>query len=252
MSASTYATEQALMNRLLATQTPLGRWKLRAYWRLKRTAWAIVVGGTQFMKRSLDLVVSIIVILLSSPVLLLIALLVKLDGGPIFFRQTRVGHLGREFGMLKFRSMCVDAEAKLAALLAQNEKGQGVTFKMKNDPRITRIGRFIRKTSLDEMPQLFNVLLGDMSLVGPRPPVPREVALYSMSDRRRFLVKPGLTCLWQVGERNGGLFEIGDRNAIDFTEQVSLDVRYIENQSIWRDLWLLAKTVPAVLLGKGM
>lgn len=241
-----------IARRLLDSQSRWGRMKLDSYVRLKRLAWLGVVRGALFTKRMLDIVVSLIALAFWSPLLLFIALLIKLDGGPIFFRQQRVGMLGREFGMLKFRSMCVDAEARLQQLLAQNEKTQGITFKMKNDPRITRIGRFIRKTSLDEMPQLFNVLLGDMSLVGPRPALPREVALYSMEDRRRLLVKPGLTCLWQVGERNGGLFEIGDRNAIDFTEQVSLDVRYIESQSVWRDLWLLAKTVPAVLLGKGM
>jgi lipopolysaccharide/colanic/teichoic acid biosynthesis glycosyltransferase len=146
----------------------------------------------------------------------------------------------------------VDAEARLKELLAKNEKASGVTFKMKDDPRITKVGRFIRKSSLDELPQFWNVLKGEMSLVGPRPPVPREVALYSQADRRRFLVKPGITCLWQVGEREGRLFEIGDRNQIDFPEQVALDVRYIESQSVWRDLWILAKTVPAILFGKGM
>jgi len=189
---------------------------------------------------------------LLSPFFLLLALLVKLDGGPVFFRQTRVGLNGRTFRMLKFRSMCVDAEARLQGLLGQNEKASGITFKMKDDPRITRIGKLLRKSSLDELPQLWNVLRGDMSLVGPRPPVLREVALYSQADRRRLLVKPGITGLWQVGERDGGLFEIGDRNSIDFPEQVSLDVRYIESQSIGKDLWLLAKTVPAILFGKGM
>lgn len=154
--------------------------------------------------------------------------------------------------MLKFRSMCVDAEAKLAELLAKNEKAQGITFKMKDDPRVTPIGRFIRKTSLDELPQFINVLRGDMSIVGPRPPLPREVALYSSSDRRRLHARPGITCLWQVGERQGGVWEIGDRNAIDFEEQVSLDVRYIESQSVLRDIWILLKTVPAIVLGKGM
>ena len=179
-------------------------------------------------------------------------ILVKLDGGPIFFKQTRVGLMGREFKMLKYRSMVVDAEARLKDLLAKNEKAAGVTFKMKDDPRITRIGRFIRKSSLDELPQFLNVLKGEMSLVGPRPPIPREVALYSQADRRRLLTKPGITCLWQVGERQGRVFEIGDRNSIDFPEQVDLDVRYIESQSIWKDLWILAKTVPAILFGKGM
>lgn len=244
--------QNRIATRLLAAQTPWGRLKLGAYVRARRLTWIMVMRGTLAVKRVLDITVSLITLVFWSPLLLLIAVLVKLDGGPIFFRQTRVGLLGREFGMLKFRSMCVNAEARLQELLAQNEKSQGVTFKMKNDPRITRIGRFIRKTSLDEMPQLINVLRGEMSLVGPRPALPREVAQYSVEDRRRLFAKPGLTCLWQVGERHGGVFEVGDRNTIDFTEQVSLDVRYIESHSVWRDLWLLAKTVPAVLLGKGM
>jgi lipopolysaccharide/colanic/teichoic acid biosynthesis glycosyltransferase len=170
----------------------------------------------------------------------------------VFFRQTRIGLMGREFKMLKYRSMCVDAEARLKDLLAKNEKASGITFKMKDDPRITKIGRILRKTSLDELPQFLNVLRGEMALVGPRPAVPREVALYTQADRRRLLAKPGITCLWQVGEREGRTFEIGDRNSIDFPEQVALDVRYIESRSVIRDLWILAKTVPAILFGKGM
>ena len=122
---------------------------------------------------------------------------------------------------------------------------------MKNDPRITPIGRFIRKSSIDELPQMINVLKGEMSLVGPRPPLPREVALYSPEDRRRLLITPGITCLWQIGEREGGLLEVGDRNSIGFSEQVSLDVRYIESQSVLKDLLILIKTVPAILFGKG-
>ena len=186
-----------------------------------------------------------------SPVFAGIAIAVKMDGGPIFFRQTRYGLHGREFKMLKFRSMCVDAEAKLKDLLALNEKKEGITFKIKDDPRITKIGRILRKSSLDELPQFWNVLKGEMSLVGPRPPVKREVELYEQRHRDRLYVKPGITCLWQVGERKGGWTEIGDRNAIDFEEQVDLDVRYIESQSFWKDIWLLLKTVPAILFGKG-
>jgi lipopolysaccharide/colanic/teichoic acid biosynthesis glycosyltransferase len=244
-------TEQS-MERLLTAQRPWGRALLNLGVGLRRLGWLTVINATFFLKRALDLLVSLSALVLFAPVFLLLALLIKLDGGPVLFRQTRVGLNGREFKMLKFRSMCVDAEAKLKDLLAQNEKASGVTFKMKDDPRITRIGKLLRKSSLDELPQFWNVLRGDMSLVGPRPPVSREVALYSLADRRRLLVKPGITCLWQVGERRGGLFEIGDRNAIDFPEQVSLDVRYIESQSVGKDLWLLAKTVPAILFGKGM
>lgn len=240
------------MARLLAAQTPWGRFRLDAYVRAKRLLWLAVVNSTLGLKRLLDIVASLLALILLSPVFLGIALLVRRDGGPVFFRQTRIGLNGREFKMIKYRSMCVDAEAKLKDLLAQNEKASGITFKMKDDPRITPVGRLLRKTSLDELPQFLNVLRGEMSLVGPRPPVPREVALYSQADRRRLQVKPGITCLWQVGERQGRLFEIGDRNTIDFPEQVSLDVRYIESQSFFKDLWLLAKTVPAILFGKGM
>jgi lipopolysaccharide/colanic/teichoic acid biosynthesis glycosyltransferase len=243
---------ERLMARLLAAQTPWGRARLNAYVRWKRFSWQSVVNSALVFKRVTDLAVSVLALVLLSPVFCVIAALVKLDGGPVFFRQTRIGLMGREFKMLKFRSMCVDAEAKLKDLLAHNEKAAGVTFKMKNDPRITRVGRLLRKSSLDELPQFWNVLRGEMSLVGPRPPLPREVALYTQADRRRLLVKPGITCLWQVGERHGGLLEIGDRNAIDFPEQVSLDIRYIESQSFWGDVLILAKTVPAILFGKGI
>lgn len=236
---------------MLAAQTPWGRARLNLYVKWKRLAWNGVTGFAYLVKRVFDLLVSLAACVLLLPVFLFIALAVKLDGGPVFFRQTRYGLHGREFKMLKFRSMCVDAEAKLAGLLALNEKREGVTFKMKDDPRITRIGKVLRKTSLDELPQFWNVLKGEMSIVGPRPPVRREVELYEQRHRRRFNVKPGITCLWQVGEREGGMFEIGDRNAIDFEEQVDLDVRYIESQSFWKDAWLLLKTVPAILFGKG-
>ena len=240
-----------LLRHVMLSQSRLGRLRQRWRARLLRLVWLCAVRGALVLKRGIDITVSLSALILLSPLLILVALLIRLDGGPVFFKQCRVGLLGSHFGMFKFRSMCVDAEARLAALLAQNEKAGGVTFKMKNDPRITWIGRFIRKTSIDELPQILNILRGEMSLVGPRPPVPREVALYTQEDRRRLLVKPGLTCLWQVGERRGGLFEVGDRNQIDFPEQVSLDVRYIEQQSLWRDLWIIVKTVPAVLLGKG-
>lgn len=240
------------VHRLLAAQTPFGRTRLHARTAWKRLCWRGIIHATQAIKRALDIIGSLVALILLAPVFVLIAVIIRLDGGPAFFRQIRIGRNGREFRMLKFRTMCLDAEAQLTSLLASNEKSSGVTFKMKNDPRITPVGRVLRKSSLDELPQFWNVLLGDMSLVGPRPPVGREVALYSQSDRRRLVVKPGITGLWQVGERRGGLFEIGDRNAIDFPEQVDLDVRYIEHQSIGKDLWLLAKTVPAMVFGKGM
>lgn len=238
------------LRRLTSAQTRLGRLRLSLTMTLRRISWLAVVRGADFVKRVLDIGLAIICLILAAPIMITIAVLVKLDGGPVFFRQTRVGRLGRTFGMWKFRSMCVDAEAKLKDLLAKNEKSQGVTFKLQNDPRVTRIGRIIRGASIDELPQFFNVLAGDMSIVGPRPPLPREVALYSQDDRRRLLVKPGITCLWQIGEREGRAFEIGDRNAIDFDEQVQLDVRYIEHQSALKDLMIMLKTLPAMLLGK--
>lgn len=240
-----------MADRIVSMGSPWRRSRLRFYMGWKRVAWRLTVGSSRLLKRALDVTVAGLMLLTLSPVLLVVGFLVKRDGGPVFFRQIRVGHGGMEFGMLKFRSMVVNAEAKLKELMALNEKQDGVTFKMKNDPRITPVGRFIRRTSIDELPQLINVLRGEMSLVGPRPPLPREVALYSPEDRRRLLATPGLTCLWQVGEREGKLFEIGDRNQIEFPEQVELDVRYIESQSVAKDLLILLKTVPAVLLGKG-
>jgi len=137
--------------------------------------------------------------------------------------------------------MCLDAEQKLKELLAKNQHQEGVTFKLKDDPRITRIGKWLRKFSLDELPQLYNVFVGDMSLVGPRPPVPREVAKYSPQHRRRLAIKPGLTCIWQIS----------GRSEIDFSGQVLLDVAYIETQSFLTDLQILFKTIPAVISGKG-
>lgn len=230
-------------------QNPIGRWWLDVSMRWTRVRWRFSGASSRVIKRLLDVAVATVVLVAFSPLIALIALLVKLDGGPVLFCQRRVGFAGREFGMLKFRSMVVDAERRLAEVMAMNEKASGITFKMKNDPRVTRIGRFLRKSSLDELPQLWNVLRGEMSLVGPRPALPREVAQYSLTDRRRLFARPGLTCLWQVGERNGGVLEIGNRNSIDFPEQVQLDVRYIEEQSFGRDLLVLIKTIPAVLFG---
>lgn len=237
--------------RMLTASTPFGRARLRCYMSWKRLAWRWTIGCTALVKRAIDIAASGTLLLVLSPVMIVTALLVRRDGGTIFFKQKRVGYRGQEFGMLKFRSMCVDAEAKLKELLDQNEKSDGITFKMRNDPRITPVGRFIRKTSIDELPQMINVLRGEMSLVGPRPPLPREVALYSPEDRRRLLAVPGITCLWQIGEREGGFLEVSDRNQIEFPEQVSLDVRYIESQSVLKDLLILFKTVPAVMMGKG-
>lgn len=208
----------------------------------KKYLWKIVAGGSNCFKRGLDITGSLCALLCFSPILLAVAIAIKLeDRGPVLFWQTRVGQWGREFPFPKFRSMVVNAEQLKSGLMARNDHENGITFKMKRDPRVTRIGRITRKLSLDELPQLFCVLGGEMSLVGPRPPLPREVAQYSLRDRRRLDVKPGLTCIWQVSGR-------GD---IPFDRQVQLDVQYIESQSVWLDLLLLLKTAPAILFGKG-
>lgn len=222
--------------------TPHGRLWLRLQAELEYLVWRWLLASGRVTKRGLDIVLSATALLFLTPLFMLIALLIKIeDRGPAFFIQTRVGQFGREFRMFKFRSMCRNAEQRLKELLAKNQHAQGVTFKLKKDPRITRVGRWLRKFSLDELPQFINVLIGDMSLVGPRPPVPREVALYSQSDRRRLAVKPGITCLWQVS----------GRAEIDFSGQVQLDVQYIESQRTSTDLRILVKTVPAVISGRG-
>ncbi len=222
--------------------TRRGRALLHTRLWLKSAVWRGVIATSLLIKRGLDILAGTAGLLALSPLLLTVIALIKLeDRGPVFFRQTRVGLRGRLFGMWKFRSMVMNADKLKDTLLAQNEMQGGVTFKMKNDPRITRIGKWLRKFSIDEMPQFYNVLQGDMSLVGPRPPVPREVQEYTVEDRQRLLAKPGLTCFWQVG----------GRSEIDFHGQVRLDVEYIKSQSVWLDLKLLFKTVPAVVLGKG-
>jgi len=231
-----------LLRRYALAQTTWGRFQLRLHVELQRLRAHWAGYGSEALKRLFDIVVSLAALIGCSPLLGLIALAVWVeDGGPIFFAQTRVGQFGRHFKMYKIRSMCLDAEERLKGLLARNQHQEGVTFKIKDDPRITRVGKWLRKYSFDELPQLFNVLKGDMSLVGPRPPVPREVAKYTLADRRRLATKPGITCLWQIS----------GRSEIDFSGQVQLDVSYIESQSFWRDLAILARTVPAVLSGKG-
>lgn len=192
-------------------------------------------------KRLFDMVASALALWLLAPLLLGVALAIKLTSrGPVFFRQERVGLHGRHFNMLKFRSMVTNAEELKEKLAALNEQ-TGPVFKMKNDPRITRIGRFIRKYSIDELPQLINVLRGDMSVVGPRPAVPKEVAQYQPWQRRRLSVRPGLTCIWQVS----------GRNQISFEEWMYLDMRYIDHWSLAEDISLILKTLPVVVTGRG-
>jgi len=231
-----------LLRRCAMAKNPLMRcwFTLHVHQQRLRGQW--MERGANVTKRALDIIGAGLLLLAAAPLFALIAVLIKLeDNGPIFFTQTRVGQDGREFKMFKLRSMCCDAEKRLAEVLAKNHHKDGVTFKSKSDPRITKVGKWLRKLSLDELPQLYNVFVGDMSLVGPRPPLPREVAKYTPADRRRLAVKPGITCIWQIS----------GRAEIDFSGQVRLDVDYIEQQNLWTDLSILSKTLPAVISGKG-
>ncbi|NTU93329.1 MAG: sugar transferase [Chlorobiaceae bacterium] len=209
---------------------------------LKVSLWEFTVAVSYILKRLLDITVSISAIIALSPLFILTAIAIWIENpGPLLFVQARVGRNGRHFKFYKFRSMVVNAEQIKKELEAQNESAAGVIFKMKKDPRITRVGSVIRKFSIDELPQLFNVLIGDMSLVGPRPPIPSEVAQYTLEQRKRLHVIPGITCLWQVSGRSD----------IPFTDQVRLDLQYIQSSSFLNDIRLLFKTIPAVLSGKG-
>jgi exopolysaccharide biosynthesis polyprenyl glycosylphosphotransferase len=194
------------------------------------------------MKRLIDLSVGLTALVALSPVFVIVALMILIETGrPVLFRQKRLGLGGREFTVYKFRSMSQDAEERLPEIYDNNEDKDGVIFKWRRDPRITRVGRFLRRTSLDELPQLFNVLLGDMSLVGPRPPLGSEVEKYEEWHLRRLSVKPGMTGLWQVS----------GRSTLSFSQMVQLDVRYVQTWSVWSDVALLARTPVAVLLTRG-
>jgi exopolysaccharide biosynthesis polyprenyl glycosylphosphotransferase len=198
-------------------------------------------GGQRVAKRLFDVLVSGVLIVFTAPLMAMLAVLIKLDSrGPVLFKQERVGIEGAHFRMLKFRSMAVDAEQRLAELADRNE-GSGLLFKIKNDPRVTRAGGFLRKYSLDELPQLFNIFAGSMSLVGPRPPLPREVEAYEHDVRRRLLVKPGLTGLWQVSGRSN----------LSWQDSVRLDLYYVENWSLAGDLVIILRTVRAVFHSTG-
>jgi lipopolysaccharide/colanic/teichoic acid biosynthesis glycosyltransferase len=229
---------EELMQRLSERNIKRRRWH---YYR-KMIMWDVMLGFSLGLKRLLDILGSLAGIILLSPVFIFTALAIVVENpGPVFYSQTRVGHNGREFPFFKFRSMVVGADKMKDQLLEQNESGAGVIFKMKKDPRITRVGSFIRRFSIDELPQLLNVLKGDMSLVGPRPPIPREVAEYTLEDRKRLHIKPGITCIWQVSGRSD----------IPFDQQVELDKQYILSKSLFTDIKILVLTVPAVLTGKG-
>lgn len=203
--------------------------------------WSIQLHLIQRLKRVLDLLLAVLAFILLAPLMIITALAIRLESpGPIIFRQTRVGKWGKPFTCYKFRSMCIDAEARKQALIEQNEV-DGPIFKMQADPRVTRVGRVIRKLSIDELPQLFNVFKGDMSLVGPRPPVPQEVNQYQFDHLRRLDATPGLT----------GLQQVSGRSDLSFERWVELDLQYIAQQSLRKDLEILLKTIPAVIFGRG-
>lgn len=194
-----------------------------------------------FMKRAMDIVCSGLAIIVLSPILFIVAVAIKMESkGPVVFCQKRIGKDGKEFYMYKFRSMCVNAEDILKKLEEKNE-ADGPVFKMKDDPRVTKVGKFIRKYSIDELMQLFNILKGDMSIVGPRPALPNEVEEYDDFAKNRLKVKPGLTCYWQVMGRSD----------IGFDEWMQLDVKYIKEMNFWLDIKLIFMTIPAVFKGDG-
>ena len=197
--------------------------------------------GYRVTKRAFDLIVGSGILLLLLPVIPLVALMIRFDSeGPVFYRQQRIGMGGRPFRFYKFRSMRADSDRLRAELEARNEL-KGPVFKMKNDPRVTAVGQFLRRSSLDEIPQIFNVLKGDMSIVGPRPALPGEVARYEAWHRRRLDVKPGITCLWQVA----------GRSQVDFEEWMRLDIEYMSRRSLRTDVAIFLKTIPAVIARRG-
>jgi lipopolysaccharide/colanic/teichoic acid biosynthesis glycosyltransferase len=196
----------------------------------------------ELIKRLIDLLLSGFALAVLTPLLIVVGILIKKDSkGPVFFVQTRIGKDGKEFKMFKFRTMIENAESFQESLKTFNERiGDGPVFKMTNDPRVTKIGNFLRKHAIDELPQLFNILFGHMSIVGPRPPVPKEVAKYQSWHLKRFQIKPGLTCYWQAQ----------NDKSISFDDWVRSDLKYIEERSLWLDMKLILKTIPVVLFGQ--
>lgn len=233
--------EEYLLKRLSQKYSEGSLWDRLLHARKKYT-WLLFIRVLKVLKRLFDIFISAIAICLLIPVFFLIALAIKLDDrGPVFYISYRVGKSGRLFWFPKFRSMACYADMIKHHLSNENIHSENKTFKIKNDPRISRVGAFLRRTSLDELPQLFCVLIGTMSLVGPRPPLPEEVEKYTIIDRKRLLIKPGLTGLWQVGGRAD----------LPFSKQLQLDLEYIESQSLWLDIKILLRTIPAVLFGRG-
>jgi lipopolysaccharide/colanic/teichoic acid biosynthesis glycosyltransferase len=242
MNDAVYAARAALFEELQwpTSRADVRRLRRQQYRKLRQ--WEFSLQTLFVIKRICDVSLSGLGLLLLSPVFLAVMAAIMIeDGWPVFYAQQRVGLNGRLFPFYKFRSMVRNADKMKDQLLANNESNDGVIFKMKRDPRVTRVGRIIRRFSLDELPQLLNVLKGDLTLVGPRPPVPREVALYTLAERKRLHVTPGLTCFWQIQ----------GRSEIPFKEQVRLDLQYIHSQSLRQDFTILLKTIPAVLLGRG-
>lgn len=220
----------------------------------KKYAWSFAVGAAKFFKRAIDIVLSIFLLITLTPLFIIVAIAIKLeDGGPVLFWQTRVGKWGKEFPFPKFRSMYVNADEIMKSINDNSQQNGSETAnpeseetikrigKFRKDRRITKVGRFIRRFSIDELPQLLNVLKGEMTLVGPRPPLPHEVNNYTLADRRRLDIIPGLTCIWQVSGRAD----------IPFEGQLQLDSDYIESQSLRLDFMLLLRTIKAVLIGRG-
>ncbi len=208
----------------------------------RRKIWSIRRYAGPRLKRAFDLTVAGTAMLFVLPIGSLLYLAIRLDSpGPVFFSQVRIGKGGKPFHVWKFRSMYIDAEERKKALEANADMSGGIRFKMKKDPRVTRVGRLLRISSMDELPQLWNILKGEMSLVGPRPPIPQEVAEYSLRARRRLNGVPGLTCIWQVSGRSN----------IPFEQQVEMDIDYLSQPSLWLDILLVLRTVPAVLFARG-
>jgi lipopolysaccharide/colanic/teichoic acid biosynthesis glycosyltransferase len=214
------------------------KWKQRC----RLLLWEGMLHSLFLIKRLIDIAASLLALIVLLPLMFMVALCIIVeDGFPVIYVQKRVGLNGREFFFYKFRSMVRGADKMKPELMERNELDAGVTFKMKNDPRVLRCGRFLRRFSIDEIPQFLNVLFGDLSIVGPRPPLPEEVKSYTLADRKRLHVKPGMTCLWQIHGRAD----------LPFDQQVGLDMQYIQSQSIIKDIAIILKTIPAVLFGRG-
>lgn len=242
MNESVYQARRELFKTLDLPVSKADIKRLRWRQRSRLLVWEWALSSLLVIKRIMDVVCSLMAIFMLIPLFVVVSVLIVLeDGWPVLYVQQRVGINGRIFNFYKFRSMRRGADRLKEQLMAQNESADGVIFKMKKDPRVTRIGRILRRFSIDEAPQFFNVLSGDLSLVGPRPPIPSEVAQYTLEERKRLHVKPGLTCLWQIG----------GRSEIPFEQQVRLDMEYIHSRGLWQDIRIMLKTVPAVLFGRG-